>query len=103
MKQSVGPLRSMPCSLDWHEQLAQTRTSALSLRLANNPLALFVLTTPETQQFLGVTYKSAKNNIDKRVDAGSLRQVGDATYSNVLVAPGKLQIIGEIVLLRQQV
>ena len=103
MKQSVGPLRSIPCRLDWHEQLAQTRTSALSLCLTDNPSALPVLTTPEPQQFLGVTHKSPKNNIDKRVDAGRLRQVGSATYSNILFAPRESQIIGGIILLRQKV
>ena len=79
----------------WHQQLAQSRTSALLLRLVDNLFALPVLTIPEVQEFLSVTYKSAKNNVDKLVQEGILQQVGDAKYAKTFFAPEILRIIDE--------
>ncbi len=79
----------------WHEQLAQTRASALLLRLADNLFSLPVLTIPEAREYLKVSYATAKNYVEKLIEAGILRQVGEASYGKVFYAPEILRIIGE--------
>jgi len=46
------------------------------------------------QRLLGVTYHSARRNVDKLVEFGLLEQVGEATYGKTLVAAEILQAIG---------
>jgi Fic family protein len=79
----------------WHQQLTQIRTSALLLRLADNLFSLPVLTIPEAQKCLNVTYKSAKSNVEKLVEAGILRQMESTSYRKSYYAPEIIQIIGE--------
>ena len=79
----------------WREQLAQARASALLLRLADNLFALPVLTIPEAREYLNVSYATAKNNVEKLIEAGILRQLGEASYGKVFCAPEILRIIGE--------
>jgi Fic family protein len=80
---------------EWHEQLTQARTSALLLRLADSLFESPVLTIPEAQRRLGVTYRSAQLNVGKLVAAGILRQAGESSYGKTFVAGGILAIIGE--------
>ena len=79
----------------WHKQLAQTRASALLLRLADNLFAVPILTIPEARKYLSVSYPTAKNNVEKLIDAGILRQLGEASYGKTFFAPEIIQIIGE--------
>lgn len=78
----------------WHRQLAQTRTSALLLRLADNLFSKPILTISEAHRFLGVSYPSAGSSIHKLLEAGILRQAGKASYGKVFFAPEILQILG---------
>lgn len=59
---------------------------ALPMRLADSLFATPVLTVPGAQRLLGVTYRSAKGNVDKLVQAGILRQAGEAEYGRSYVA-----------------
>lgn len=77
----------------WHERLMQARTSALLVRLADSLFAAPVITIPEAQRLLGVTYRSAQRNVEKLVTAGILRPVGDASYGKAYLATEILDII----------
>ena len=79
----------------WRERLIQARASALLLRLADSLFATPVLTIPEAQRLLGVTYHSARRNVDKLVKVGILQQVGESTYGKTYVAADILQAIGD--------
>jgi len=79
----------------WRERLTQARASALLLRLADSLFASPVLTIPEAQRLLDVTYRSAQRNVEKLVEAGILQQVGDASYGKTFFAAEILQAIGE--------
>ncbi len=79
----------------WHEQLAQARTSALLLRLVDNLFISPMLTITDAQEFLDVSYHSARNNVAKLIDAGILRQAGDTSYGKRFYAPDILRIVGE--------
>ena len=79
----------------WHEQLTQARTSALLLALADSLFQSPVLTIPEAQRRLDVTYRSAQLNVKRLVQDGILRQIGDSSYAKTFVATEILDIIGE--------
>jgi Fic family protein len=55
----------------WHERLAKAR-SALPLRLADRLFDSQVLTIPQAQRHLGVTYHSAQKIVQKLVAEGIL-------------------------------
>ena len=78
----------------WRERLAKAR-SALPLRLADSLFASPVLTIPQAQRLLGVTYHSAQRNVQKLVDAGILQQVGESSYGKTFLAAEILQAMGE--------
>jgi len=52
-----------------------------------------MITIPEAQRLLDVTYRSANLNIKKLVDAGILNQVGEADYGKTFVASEILEVI----------
>jgi len=74
--------------------LAMAR-SALPLRLADSLFDSPVLTIPQAQRLLGVTYRSAQRNVQKLVAAGILQQVGESSYGKTFLAAEILQAIGE--------
>lgn len=78
---------------NWHERLTEARASALLLRLVDHLFDSPVITIPEAQRLLDVTYRSAKLNIKKLVDAGILNQVGEADYGKTFVASEILEVI----------
>ena len=79
----------------WRDQLTQTRASALLLRLADILFETPVITIPEAQRLLDVTYRSAQRNVKKLVDAGILQQVGESSYGKTFIAAEILTIVGE--------
>jgi Fic family protein len=79
----------------WRQRLIRPRGSALPLRLAESLFASPVLTIPEAQRLLSVTYPSAQRNVQKLVEAGILRQVGASSYGKTYVADEILQVIGD--------
>lgn len=78
----------------WHERLTEARVSALVLQLADHLFDTPVITIPEAERLLDVTYRSAKRNVEKLVDAGILSQVGDADYGKTYIANEILEVIG---------
>jgi hypothetical protein len=54
-----------------------------------------MLTIPQAQRLLGVTYPSAQRNVKRLVEAGILRQVGESSYGKTFVASEILDVISE--------
>ncbi len=78
---------------EWRERLFQARSSALLLLLADSLFVSPVVTIPQTQRLLGITYRSAKANVEKLVHAGILRQTGESSYGKMYLAPELLEAI----------
>ena len=78
---------------DWHRRLTGSRTSSLVLRLADSLFLSPVLTIPEAQRRLSVTYRSAQLNVDKLVMSGVLKPAGEARYGKTFYAPAILDIV----------
>jgi Fic family protein len=78
----------------WHERLTEARASALLLQLADHLFDTPVITIPEAQRLLDVTYRSAKLNVDKLINAGILDQIGEADYGKTFVASEILEVVG---------
>lgn len=89
--QKANRLRDL--QIEWRQRLTQTRTSALLPRLADSLFDTPVITIPKAQRILDVTYSSARNNVEKLVQAGILRQVGDNSYGKVFLAQEILKTI----------
>jgi Fic family protein len=79
----------------WREQLTQTRASALLLRLVDSLFDTPMLTVPQAQKLLGVTYRSAGQNIQKLVKAGILHDAGTTPEGRVFVARDILRAVAE--------
>lgn len=79
--------------MDWEQRLSGRGRSTASLRLAHSLLAAPILTIPQAQRLLGMTYPAAQKNIERLVQAGILRQVGDARYGRAYVAEELLSIL----------
>ena len=80
---------------EWHRRLAQARTSALLLRLADALFDSPILTIPQAQQWLGVTYPSAQRNVERLIEAGILQPVGQVAYGKTYLAAEIMRVIGE--------
>jgi len=79
----------------WRRKLTQTRASALLLRLADGLFASPIITIPEAQRLLDVTYPSARRNIEKLVETGILHPLGNSSYRKAYLAPEILEIISD--------
>lgn len=88
--------RLQEIQLRWKEQLTQTRTSALALRLVDYLFLSPVITIPHAQSILGVTYRSAQLNVEKLVSAGILKPAGKTPSGRIFWANLILKIIGGI-------
>ncbi|MBD2017219.1 Fic family protein [Microcoleus sp. FACHB-53] len=90
----VRAKRLQDLQLEWRQLLTQARASALVPRLADSLFESPVLTIPNAQAILDVSYRSAQQNVEKLVNAGILVQAGEASYNKVFLAPEVLKIIG---------
>jgi len=79
----------------WRQQLTQTRASARLLRLVDSMFDAPMLTIPQAQKLLGVTYRSASQNIQKLVKAGILHDAGATPEGRVFVARDILHAVAE--------
>lgn len=79
---------------DYRARVMEMRASVLPLRLVDHLFETPVLTIPGAQQFLGVTYNSARLAIDKLVSAGILEAAEDEIYGKRFAAREILQAIG---------
>jgi Fic family protein len=80
---------------DWRVRLTHPRGSALPIRLAESLFASPFLTIPQAKQVLNVSYPAAQKNVEKLVQAGILRQIGESTYGKTYVAAEILAITAE--------
>jgi Fic family protein len=77
----------------WRALLTQRRASSLALQLVDHLFEGPVLTIPQAQRALGVTYKSARLNVEKLIAEGILRQLGDDRYGKAYLADAVLDIV----------
>jgi len=80
---------------EWREKLTQARASALLLRLADSLFQSPVITIPQAQRLLDVTYRSAQLNVEKLIEAGILQQVGEASYGKAFSAQAVIDLVSE--------
>ncbi|NET67991.1 MAG: Fic family protein [Moorea sp. SIO1G6] len=79
--------------LRWRDKLSQARASALLPRLADSLFESPILTIPQAQKILNVTYRSAQQNVEKLLNAGILEQVNSGSKIKRFRAPEVLQIL----------
>jgi len=87
--------RLQDLQIQWRQRLTRARASALLLRLADSLFQSPWLTIPEARRILDVSYPSARYNVLKLVDAGILRQMGDASYGKIYVSEEILDLMRE--------
>lgn len=87
--------RLQDLQLEWRQRLTQARASTLLLRLADSLFESPLLTIPQAERILGVTYRSAQRNVEKLVEADILQQAGDTSYGKVFFAQAVLDLITE--------
>ena len=71
----------------------KVRGSALLLRLIDSLFASPVLTIPQVQHLLGITYRSAKANVEKLVQVEILKRSGESSYGKTYLAPEIIEAI----------
>lgn len=81
--------------LAWRQRLTTARSSALLLRLADSLFESPILTIPQAQRLLGVTYRSAQQSIERLVSMDILHRGGGAQYGKVFVAREVLRVSQE--------
>ncbi len=88
--------RLQDLQIAWHARLTHARTSALTLQLVDGLFTKPVITIPEAQRLLGVTYKSAQSTVERLLAEGMLQPVGDGvTYGKTFWASEILDIVTE--------
>lgn len=80
---------------EWRVKVAKARSSGLLSRLADNLFLSPVITIPQAQKVLDVTYHSAQGNVEKLVDAGILSAGPDSSRGKVFIAQDILRILSE--------
>ena len=90
---AAGRARAMlDIQQQWHQRLGKQRSANL-LRLADMLLSRPILTIPDAQQMLGVTYHTARNLVEKLVAAAILTQITETKYGKLYAADEILKII----------
>jgi len=77
--------RLQDLQLEWHERLAGVR-SASALRLADLLFQTPLVSIPQVQHALEVTYPTARNHVARLEDTDILRQMGESSYGKSYVA-----------------
>ncbi len=65
------------------------------MHLLDHLFANPILSIPQAAQFLDMTYRATKRHVEKLVDLGILRQVGESTYDRQFAAFEILETIIE--------
>lgn len=71
---------------EWRRRLTDRRSSANLIRLVEILFDTPLITAPLIEKRLGITYPSAKSNIDKLVKAGVLSPFGPLSYGKAYIA-----------------
>lgn len=77
--------RLQDLQVDYRRRLMETHASTVPLKLMESLFEVPALTVSEAQQMLGVVYNTAKQNINKLVELGILRQADDSAYGKMYV------------------
>jgi hypothetical protein len=80
---------------EWSKRITKARASALLFRLTDALFESPILTIPQAQRLLKITYLSAQSNVQKLIGAGILEPLGSSAYGKTFVAPEVLRILGE--------
>ncbi len=80
---------------EWRKRLTQARASALNPRLVDELFSNPVLTIPQVQRRLGVSYPNAKQIAERLVQAGILDPIGEGSYGKTYRAAEILKVLGE--------
>jgi Fic family protein len=87
--------RLQDLQLEWRRRLTQARASALLPRLADALFDSPVITIPQAQRILQVTYHSAQHNVEKLVEAGILTPHSGSATGKTFRAEDILHTTGE--------
>jgi Fic family protein len=79
--------------IKWRKRLTRMRASFSLISLIDYLFTAPLITIPQAQTHLKVTYHSARLNISKLVTAGILKQVGENSYGKIYVAEAIMKII----------
>ncbi len=79
---------------EWRSRLTKDRASARALLLVDKLFEAPIVTIPQAQRLLGVPYLGAQHAVERLVDAGILRQVGDVRHARSFVAEEILNVLG---------
>lgn len=71
---------------DWRNRLTTARSTGLTLKLADSLFESPIITIPQAEKLLDVTYRGAKLNVDKLVDVGILSQNVQGSNAKVFLA-----------------
>ncbi|MCX8067644.1 MAG: DUF2089 domain-containing protein [Anaerolineae bacterium] len=78
---------------EWRRRLIQARASAFTLRLVDELFHSSVLTIPEVQRLLGISYPGAKQIVQKLVRADILSPARDNAYGKSFQAMEILRVL----------
>ncbi len=79
----------------WRSRITDATRSTLALKLVESLFEVPFVTIPQAQRILEASYPGARGNVEKLVEAGILRQWGEASYGKTYVADEILAIISE--------
>lgn len=75
------------------DRLRSSRTTAFALQLADGVFERPYISAPEAAKMLGVTYRAARNTIDRLVHVDILREVPLTSNPKLFVAHGVFEIL----------
>ncbi|NSW79434.1 MAG: Fic family protein [Chthonomonadetes bacterium] len=78
---------------EWRNALQQARASALQIRLIDLLFESPILTIPQAQQYLGVTYRSAQSAIGRMMAIGALEPLDSRRYGKRFIARRILDVL----------
>jgi Fic family protein len=77
----------------WREDLRAKHRTANPVRLMERLFITPIITVPQAQNELGVSYTAANKNVSYLVEAGILEQVGDSAYDRLFVSRQIIDIL----------
>ena len=77
----------------WRTQLAQARVSSSTLRLMEKLFSIPILDIPKAQQYLEVSYKTAKRAVMKLIEKGILIQLDEGKYKKTYYSPDIISVV----------
>jgi Fic family protein len=77
----------------WREELRTKHPAANVVRLMESLFIAPIISVPQAQKILGVSYTAANKNVSYLVEAGILEKVGDAAYDRLFVSRQILDVL----------